>query len=121
MRKTSDLIWQDTQHQMLFKLIDDIKIEPFDPTVLTRLQLYAEHHFSLEEAYMNELNYPGTEDHIKAHDRFREELGHMVVSELGMNKALQDSLSLFLSEWLRLHVMGIDKSLEAFVLESNSK
>lgn len=121
MIKTSDLIWQDTQHQMLFKLIDDIKVEPFDPTVLTRLQLYAEHHFSLEETYMDELGYPDTASHIKAHNRFREELGHMVASQLGMNKALQDSLSLFLSEWLRLHVMGIDKNLEAFILESKSK
>lgn len=121
MIKTSDLIWQDTQHQMLFKLIDDIKVEPFDPTVITRLQLYAEHHFSLEETYMNELEYPEAAAHIKAHNRFREELNHMVDSPLGMNKALQDSLSLFLSEWLRLHVLGIDKNLEAFILESSSK
>jgi len=121
MVKTSDLIWQDTQHQMLFKLIDDIKVEPFDPTVLTRLQLYAEHHFSLEETYMAELNYPDVDEHIKTHDRFREELGAMVESTSGMNKAMQDSLSLFLSEWLRLHVLGIDKKLEAFILESSSK
>ncbi len=121
MIKTSDLIWQDTQHQMLFKLIDDIKVEPFDQNVLTRLQLYAEHHFSLEEAYMAELNYPDIDEHIKAHDRFREELEAMVDSAAGMNKAMQDSLSLFLSEWLRLHVLGIDKKLEAFVLESGAK
>jgi len=121
MIKTSDLIWQDTQHQMLFKLIDDIKIEPFDRNVLTRLQLYAEHHFSLEETYMAELNYPGINAHIKAHDRFREELGAMIDTQANMNKALQDSLSLFLSEWLRLHVLGIDKKLEAFILESSSK
>ena len=121
MIKTSDLIWQDTQHQMLFKLIDDIKVEPFDFNVLTRLQLYAEHHFSLEETYMAELNYPDIDEHIKAHDRFREELEAMVDSTAGMNKALQDSLSLFLSEWLRLHVLGIDKKLEAFVLESGAK
>ena len=25
MQKTSDLIWQDTQHQVLFELIDKIK------------------------------------------------------------------------------------------------
>ncbi len=121
MIKTSDLIWQDTQHQMLFKLIDDIKVEPFDHNVLARLQLYAEHHFSLEETYMAELDYPDIDEHIKAHDRFREELEAMVDSATGMNKAMQDSLSLFLSEWLRLHVLGIDKKLEAFVLESGAK
>ena len=121
MIKTSDLIWQDTQHQMLFKLIDDIKVEPFDPSVITRLQLYAEHHFSLEETYMAELDFPDMDDHIKAHDRFREELSAMVDSQASMNKALQDSLSLFLSEWLRLHVLGIDKKLEAYIQASSSK
>lgn len=30
MTKTSELIWQDTQHQILFKLIDQIKEVPFD-------------------------------------------------------------------------------------------
>lgn len=121
MMKTSDLIWQDAQHQVLFKLIDDIKQEPFDRSVFSQLQAYAEHHFFLEESYMHELKYPEIDDHIKAHDRFREELIGMVESPITINRELQDSLSLFLSEWLRLHVMGIDKKLEAFILESNSK
>jgi len=121
MIKTSDLIWQDAQHQMLFKLIEDIKTVPFDQTVVTRLQLYAEHHFSLEEIYMEKLQYPGSAAHIRAHNRFREELEAMVETQDSMNKVLQNSLSLFLSEWLKLHVLGIDKELEAFVLESESK
>lgn len=121
MIKTSDLIWQDTQHQMLFDLIDDIKVEPFDRSVIARLQLYAEYHFVLEETYMEKLRYPDIDAHINAHNRFREELSSMVVTQDDMNKALQNSLSLFLSEWLKLHVFGIDKKLEAFILESESK
>lgn len=121
MVKTSELIWQDAQHQVLFKLIEDIKREPFDRSIFCQLQAYAEHHFSLEEVYMRELCYPEIDEHIKAHDRFREELTDMVASPLSINRELQDSLSLFLSEWLRLHVMGIDKKLEAFILESESK
>lgn len=121
MIKTSDLIWQDAQHQMLFSLIDEIKVEPFDRSVINRLKLYAEHHFSLEEIYMKALDYPDIAAHIKAHDRFREELSAMVETEQIMNKVLQDSLSLFLSEWLKLHVLGIDKKLEAFILASTAK
>ena len=74
MQKTSDLIWQDTQHQVLFELIEQIKVVPFDPEILQRLKLYAEHHFTLEEAYMRVLDYPETDAHVRAHDRFREEL-----------------------------------------------
>jgi len=106
---------------MLFRLIDEIKVVPFDRSVLNRLQLYAEHHFSLEETYMDALDYPDIANHIKAHNRFREELSAMVETQESMNKASQDSLSLFLSEWLKLHVLGIDKKLEAFILESGVK
>ncbi len=106
---------------MLFKLIEDIKNVPFDQSILTNLQLYAEHHFALEESYMVKLDYPDTADHIHAHDRFREELEAMVNSQENINSALQESLSLFLSEWLRLHVLGIDKKLEEYILESDAK
>jgi hemerythrin len=121
MIKTSELIWQDTQHQILFKLIDQINEEPFDYEILVNLRLYAEHHFSIEEAYMVELSYPHAEEHIKAHDRFREELASLLESQDSMNNALRKALSLFLSKWLNLHVFGIDKEFEAFVLKSKYK
>ncbi|MGD2171797.1 MAG: hemerythrin family protein [Gammaproteobacteria bacterium] len=121
MQKTSDVIWQDTQHQVLFELIDRIKEVPFDPDILVRLKLYAEHHFVLEEVYMEKLEYPHKDAHIRAHDRFREELEAMMETDPSMHESLQVSLSDFLSEWLRLHVLGIDKKLEAFVLQSKSK
>lgn len=121
MIKTSELIWQDAQHQILFQLIDDIKAEPFDRSVIDRLYLYAEHHFALEEAYMAKLSYPNSEPHIKAHDKFRDELQQMRSTPLSMNTELRNSLSLFLTEWLKRHVMGIDKQFEAFVLEADAK
>jgi hemerythrin len=121
MIKTSELIWQDTQHQILFKLIDQIKEEPFDYEILVNLRLYAEHHFSLEEAYMAELGYPKAEAHIRAHDRFRDELASLVETQDNMNVTLREALSLFLSKWLKLHVFGIDKEFEEFVLKSKFK
>ena len=121
MIKTSELVWQDTQHQILFKLIDEIKVEPFDHEILGKLRLYAEHHFCLEEAYMTKLDYPLATAHIEAHDRFREELTSLVETQGDMDSALQEALHLFLSKWLKLHVFGIDKEFEAFVLSSELK
>ena len=121
MHKTSDIIWQDTQHQVLFELIDKIKEVPFDPDILIRLKLYAEHHFTLEETYMVELGYPHKDEHIEAHDRFREELAAMLETDPTMGQILQISLSDFLYKWLKLHVLGIDKQLEDFVMKSDSK
>ncbi len=121
MQKTSDILWQDTQHQVLFELIERIKVVPFDPDILVRLKLYAEHHFILEETYMRELEYPHIEAHIQAHDRFREELAAMMETDPTMHESLQISLSDFLYKWLKLHVLGIDKQLEDFVLKSSVK
>ena len=121
MQKTSDLIWQDTQHQVLFELIEKIKEVPFDSDILVRLKLYAEHHFILQEAYMVKLDYPLADEHIEAHDRFREELEAMLETDPTMQPALQVSLSDFLYKWLKLHVLGMDKKLEDFVMKSNSK
>ena len=121
MQKTSDIIWQDTQHQVLFELIERIKEVPFDPDILVHLKLYAEHHFILEETYMVELDYPQRNAHVAAHDRFREELAAMMETDPGMHESLQISLSDFLYKWLKLHVLGIDKKLEDFVLKSSSK
>ncbi len=121
MQKTSDLLWQDTQHQALFDLIERIKDVPFDPDILNQLKLYAEHHFILEETYMRELGYPHIDAHLEAHDRFREELGAMMETDPSMHESLQVSLSDFLCKWLKLHVLGIDKQLEDFVLKSSSK
>ena len=121
MLKTSDLIWQDTQHQVLFELIEKIKEVPFDPEILNQLKLYAEHHFVLEETYMRQLDYPHVDAHLAAHDRFREELEAMLETDPTMHESLQISLSDFLYKWLKLHVLGIDKQLEEFVMNSRHK
>lgn len=121
MKKTSQLIWQDKQHQKLFELIDEINAEHVDSTVFRRLCDYAEHHFVLEEEYMIRLDYPGTQQHIDAHNKFREELGCMMANYRDYDEAFRETLSVFLSKWLKGHVLGIDKQLEAFILESDMK
>jgi len=121
MRKTSDLIWQDKQHQVLFELIDQLKLENVSSEIFTRLTEYAESHFSLEEEYMVKLKYPGVKEHIEAHNKFRKELNDMITHQHVYDETLRQSLSLFLTEWLKLHVFGIDKKLEQFIWESEFK
>lgn len=121
MIKTSELIWQDKQHQRLFELIDDINASHVDASVFRRLCDYAEHHFLLEEEYMIRLEYPHIDAHIAAHNKFREELNDMMRNYHQYDEAFRETLSMFLGEWLRGHVLGIDKDLEAFILESERK
>jgi hemerythrin len=121
MKKTSELIWQDKQHQVLFELIDQLESRNFDRSIFGRLYDYAEHHFSMEEFYMKELEYPGIEEHIIAHNRFRSELDDMLQMQHTHDEAFRQVLAEFLRNWLTGHIFGIDKDLEEFVLKSNRK
>ncbi len=121
MRKTSEIIWQDAQHQVLFEILDLIKDPEADDQVLRKLKDYTENHFALEETYMRVLDYPGLAAHIEAHDRFREEIDKLVGGGAHLDAQFRDIIATFLTEWLTRHVFGIDKDLEAFILESYVK
>lgn len=121
MINTSELIWQDQQHQVLFELIAEIKAAHVDSTTFARLNDYAEHHFLMEEAYMKELNYPEYEAHLNAHNKFRTELQRMIDEHDCYDAALREMLSVFLSEWLKRHIFGVDKKLEDYILNSERK
>lgn len=119
MRKTSDVIWQDAQHQMLFEILDDLRDPSSGADVVLLLRQYTETHFALEEQYMKLLEYPGFDAHKQAHDRFRTELDKLI--EQLPEAEFLDLVSTFLTEWLTRHVFGIDKELEAFILQSPAR
>lgn len=121
MRKTSELIWQDAQHQVLFEILDQIKQPGSDREVLCQLRDYAEYHFALEEQYMLQLDFPGRGAHMRAHERFRQEIIQLLEEIDEPNALDRDIISTFLTEWLTRHVFGIDKVLEDFILRSKAK
>lgn len=119
MRKTSELIWQDAQHQVLFEILERIADPDAGADVLQQLWQYTETHFSLEEQYMEQLNYPGMEAHVRAHDQFRDEIRTALNQET--DAQFRELISTYLTEWLKRHVFGTDKLLESFILDSNAK
>ncbi len=121
MRKTSDVIWQDAQHQVLFEILDAIREPGSGTAVLAKLRDYTETHFLLEERYMELLDYPGLAAHRQAHDRFREEIGKALADPADYDDTFREIIATFLTEWLTRHVFGIDKDLEAFILRSPVK
>ena len=101
MQKTSDVIWQDAQHQVLFRLLDEVAGESPADDILNQLKFYAESHFSLEEHYMEVLDYPGRAEHVQAHDKFRQELEQMMIDNVeGHDSISRQLISTFLREWL---------------------
>ena len=121
MRKTSDVIWQDAQHQVLFEILDLIKDSGATEEVLNKLRDYTENHFALEERYMAELGFPGREAHIESHNRFRAEIDQLLTEESAWDDQFREIIATFLTEWLTRHVFGIDKELEAFIFASEAR
>lgn len=121
MKITSDLIWQDKQHQVLFELIDQLETGHGDASVFRRLNEFAENHFSLEEEYMIKLEFPHYDAHKRAHDKFRNELDLMIKECHTYDMKFCVALAEFLRGWLRSHIFGIDKNLEDFILKSDAK
>ena len=117
MRKTSDVLWQDTQHQVLFDILDQIRQPNADAGLIESLREYTENHFTLEEEYMRQLEYPDIEAHMRAHDRFRREIDE-VLTGTEHDAQFRDIIGTFLTEWLTRHVFGVDKKLEDFLLQS---
>ncbi|MEZ5503500.1 MAG: hemerythrin family protein [Halioglobus sp.] len=121
MRKTSDIIWQDAQHQVLFEILDLIKRPGADSQAISRLSDYAENHFTLEEQYMLALDYPGRAGHIQSHNIFRMEIRQLLDDGKEPDEFFREIIATFLTEWLTRHVFGVDKELEAFILRSDAK
>lgn len=125
--KTSELIWQDSQHQNLLNIIDLLKnAQAPDIEIIEQLSTYVKDHFSLEEKYMDITNFPAQKAHIKAHRRFEEKIKTLLDSsniiKLGLkDEKFQEEISAFLSHWLTNHVLGMDKELEDHILKSKIK
>jgi len=124
-RKTSELLWQDAQHQVLFELLDLLREPASGDDVLHRLRDYTETHFTLEEHYRGALDFPGTAAHGRAHRKFRLHIDSLLdknsPGELFHDDSVRQAVATYLTEWLKLHVFGIDKELEAFILASPAK
>ncbi|MDO8860473.1 hemerythrin family protein [Haliea sp. E1-2-M8] len=120
MKKTSAILWQDAQHQVLFEILDLIAQPDAGAEVLRQLHDYSENHFAMEEHYMLAMDYPRTTDHIRSHDQFREEISSLLSLQVD-DPEFRAVVSTFLTEWLTRHVLGIDKDLEAFILASDLK
>lgn len=121
MRKTSDILWQDAQHQMLFDILDLIGEPGASADIVYRLRQYTDSHFELEERYMQVLDYPDFAEHKRAHDQFRAEIDGLLEPGVTFDEQLGNLVATFLRAWLQRHVFGSDKALEAFIMASPRK
>lgn len=117
-----DVFEIDTQHKRLVKMINELndamrvgKSKDVLGKILTGLIGYVQVHFSTEEKYFAQFQYPEAADHKKEHHAFTEKVSDFArkfnKGELGLSIPLMD----FLSDWLGKHIKGTDKKYGPFL------
>jgi len=112
----------DIEHRRLFEMVketndilhDDLIFDKYDKflSILSQLKTYAREHFSHEEAYMEEINYPDILKQKEAHAAFCDKLAEIKLEEIDENQqeALENLVS-FLLNWLSTHILRMDKAI----------
>ncbi len=113
----------DEDHQGLFKLIDDLESAELTKSYLTgilaKLEDYTHEHFSREEELMQQIGFPGFDEHIKEHKMFIEWLD--TVKKTYQRSAespflVSDLVNNFLNDWLTKHILQEDMKYRDFIL-----
>jgi hemerythrin-like metal-binding protein len=106
----------DSHHQKLFELLNmtyenvmnSLEVDYVLP-VIADLARYTGLHFSAEEQYMKERNFPDIDAHIARHREFSHTIETIKAHYHGNNLEVAQELIIVLGEWLLQHVLKDDR------------
>jgi hemerythrin len=110
----------DTQHQMLFRLVNELHAAMIDGkgkeilgSTLDKLVVYAETHFETEEKFMKLVEYPGFLGHKNEHVNFTNTV-RLLQSQYARGQiSITITTMNFLKDWLTDHILGTDQKYAA--------
>lgn len=111
----------DVQHKKLVDLVNELhdcmkhgKGKEVINQVLEELITYTKYHFKTEEEYFVKYNYSETKEHIKAHQEFIDKVMQFV-DQHQKSKLISITVFNFLVEWVRNHILQVDKRYSEFL------
>jgi hemerythrin len=114
----------DEQHQGLFACLNDLhdamimgQANSVIENILTRLIQYTREHFSAEEAAMGCFSYPDLKSHRLVHGLLTAQVEDFAVRFHSGELLLSVSLMRFLKDWLKQHILLMDKAYSHFLNE----
>lgn len=117
----------DADHKRLFELFNEfvgaVNADSADSDiqgVLAELLDYTDTHFDREEGLMRAHGYPDYAAHKAMHDAFVRQL-HDVNSALDAGGEKGAFVLGFLGKWLTGHILGVDKTLGAYLAERGAE
>jgi hemerythrin-like metal-binding protein len=122
------ILWQDLQHASLIEQINTLYAAILAKhgreqvgQIIAFLDTYVRNHFSIEEKYMELYSNPELEKHVKEHASFRRNLEELKAGQLSPGELSAESLCFDLCEWLKTHILSIDRRLGAFLKAQGGK
>ncbi len=122
---STGVVWQDFQHKELMALFLKLKEARKNKKdkgafrfAVAFLSMYVNHHFRLEEEYMDIYYYPDKEAHKKEHKKYIKTLKAFRNTHTEYSEAAMDSLIDEISSWILGHILGDDKKLGTHILEA---
>lgn len=113
----------DQQHKYLINLLNELfdamikgKADSIINEVVDSLIEYSNFHFSVEEKYFDDYEYPGAEHHKLAHVFFIDEVKNFK-KEIGEGrKTVSVDVFNYLKDWLTDHIMVSDKKYSKYLI-----
>jgi hemerythrin-like metal-binding protein len=112
----------DDQHHYLINLINELQIaveynkgNEIVLPLLDKLHEYAESHFKVEEALLEENEFPGKVDHVKEHDEFIARLAELKTDYLSDIDDLTLNTRNFVLSWFFNHIRLNDMEYKAYL------
>lgn len=76
---------------------------------------YTRFHFSTEEAFMKQIDYPGIGEHVELHRKFIEQLNQLSDDYHAGRVLLGTKMIKFMQQWLTDHIKEEDRKYAAFL------
>ncbi|MCE5184528.1 MAG: hemerythrin family protein [Planctomycetaceae bacterium] len=114
----------DRQHQKLFSIFYTLlELDSSGSTLtetLNSLLAYTHEHFTTEERYMAECNYPGLEEHRRSHDAFLNRIAALCGNMPTTQNACLGQILSQIYEWLITHVCSCDQQYKSYIRPTTS-
>ena len=112
----------DEQHKKLVGMINDLNDamsagqgQDQLGMILTKLADYTSYHFSSEEKYFDQSDYPEAAGHRRAHKEFINQINDYQMEFDAGQLLLSMKVMNFLSDWLVAHIQGIDRQYVPYI------
>jgi hemerythrin len=118
----------DQQHRIIFSTINELnesltqrKSENDLGEALERLDNYTQWHFAFEENMFDKYAYPWSTTHKAEHQAFARKVATLNQEQKQGKSGLTHQALNFLSDWLKNHIIGKDKTYSYFFIMKGSQ